>query len=335
MINLPAVVNNEKEHGLTIKAKHPLVSVIIRTYNRLPFLLEAIESVRVQTFPEWELIIVDDGSTDGTADIVRQIKDPRISVVEIDHSGHINYVMNEGVKRCKGEWLAFLDSDDLWLPHKLELQLKKLKESGKKWSYTAFEFVDESNHTIYYSSEKFSALEGNILKEVIEAKTGITICSVMVQRSFFDEVGGFTINPLLREDYEFFLRIASRAEVAFVPEVVTKIRDHSKRIYKSRKFPNERTVLAYKAFIAQKPEKKYRKLARRQIAFLLSEASVHRFANGQPGMALRQLWQSLIMRDKPRHWLSTFKKGIHAASKKYIRATAKAGKKKDVAAYSS
>ncbi|HVT83842.1 MAG TPA: glycosyltransferase [Chitinophagaceae bacterium] len=313
----------------------PLISVIIPTYNRLPLLKEAIASVIEQTYIKWELIIVDDGSTDGTADAIQKMSDSRIRLIPLSHSGHIGQVMNEGVKHCSGEWLAFLDSDDIWLPQKLELQIHSLKKEKKKWCYGSFEYIDENKKLIYKSPEKFPPLSGRILEEIIKGQAGIAICSLMVEKKFFEMVGGFSSDPGVRNDYELALRIALKEEIAFVPDIILKVRDHVNRIYKSRRYPYERSALTYQAFLNLKPEKRFEKLAKRKIAFLLSEAAVHRFANKDYRKAIQQLSQSLWLRDKPGHWLSALKRGIYAIFQKNIQHPAKRRKEKDLAAYSS
>lgn len=313
----------------------PLISVIIPTYNRLPLLLEAIESVKAQTYSNWELIIVDDGSTDGTAEAIQQIYDPIIRVLRLSHTAHINEIMNAGVKESKGELIGFLDSDDLWMPEKLELQLQTLRNENKKWIYGGYELMDENKKVIYKSSARFIPLSGWILKEIILTKAGITICSVMIEKKFFEELGGFSADPHIRGDYEFTLRMATKAEAAVIPETVVRVREHSGRITKARVFPFERTSRTYETFIANKPGKEFEKLARKRLAYLLAEASVYRFANGNHLMAIRQLIQSFRMRDKFRHWLSALKRGLYAAFKKYSSRFAKKRKAENSAAYTS
>jgi glycosyltransferase involved in cell wall biosynthesis len=316
---LIGVLNHPVVAKPSIDPAQPLVSVIIRTFNRLSFLKDAIESVRAQTYVNWELIVVDDGSTDDTIEAVTKINDPRISLLALPHTGNINYLINEGAKKCRGEWLAFLDSDDLWLPQKLELQLKVLQETQRKWCYCPFRFVDEENRLLYNSQDKCLPYQGNILNEVIAAQTGITICSVVVEKNFFDEIGRFSSDPTLREDYEFFLRIASKAEVAYASQTLTCIREHPHRVYKSRKHPSERTAMAYAAFLKQKPGKKYEKLARRRMAFLLSEAAVHRSASRDYRKAVLQLLEAFFAGDQLRHWLSAFKRSIMQHTKRMNR----------------
>ncbi len=314
---------------------YPLVSVVIPTYNRLAMLLEAIASVRAQTYTKWELIVADDGSTDNTAETIQRMGDPRIRLIGLPHTGHISNVRNAGVKTSKGEWLAFLDSDDLWMPQKLERQLETLKKEKKRWAYGLFEYRDENQKMIYKSPEKFAPFSGHVVKEIIMGKAGICICSLIVEKKLFDEIGGFSPHLEIKGDYEFVLRLALNAEAAITKEIILRVRDHPNRTYKSATYPHERSASVYQAFINLKPGKEFEKLARTHIAFLLSEASIHRFAKREYRVALRQLSQSLWMRDKPGHWLSALKRGIYAAYKKHFRHPAKKRKAENVAAYHS
>ena len=106
-----------------------LVTVVIPTYNRYSFIREAIESVIAQTYSNWELIIVDDGSTDDTATYIKSIPDKRIHLLELQHCGNIAMLRNIGAKSASGQWITFLDSDDMWVPEKLETQLLQSVES--------------------------------------------------------------------------------------------------------------------------------------------------------------------------------------------------------------
>src|SRR6266446_6353562 len=125
--------------GIRTLSETPLVTVVIPTWNRLPLLEEAVASVIVQTHSYWELIVVDDGSTDGTADRLRAFGDRRVRVVVLRHIGNIGRLRNIGAAAGSGEFIAFLDSDDVWLPRKLELQIGALRDSSAGWCYTGFE----------------------------------------------------------------------------------------------------------------------------------------------------------------------------------------------------
>ena len=101
----------------------PVVSVIIPTFNRASLLQDAIDSVSAQTFGDWELWVVDDGSTDDTEVVVRSVPDPRIQYVRQDNQG-VGAARNLGIDCARGDWIAFLDSDDMWLPNCLEAKLE-------------------------------------------------------------------------------------------------------------------------------------------------------------------------------------------------------------------
>ena len=107
-----------------------LVSIILPTYNRAGLIMETIESIQSQTYTNWELIIVDDGSEDDTVAIIKKLNDSRIQVIEAGRIGIGGRVKNIGLKRAKGEFIAFIDSDDLWDPFKLEIQVNVLQESA-------------------------------------------------------------------------------------------------------------------------------------------------------------------------------------------------------------
>src|SRR5689334_2783621 len=122
----------------------PLVSVVIPTYNRLAFLREAVDSVLAQTFRDWELIIADDGSTDGTPEAMARLADPRVRVISLEHSGNPGRVRNAAIALARGRYVAFLDSDDWWEREKLSLQVEALRTRPScLWSYTGIRRVDE------------------------------------------------------------------------------------------------------------------------------------------------------------------------------------------------
>ena len=100
-----------------------LVSVIIPTYNRSSFLKEAIQSVLNQSYNNFEIIVIDDGSEDETEKVIQSFNDSRIKYLKREHTGSPAFIRNQGMKIAKGEYIAFLDSDDLWFPHKLKMQI--------------------------------------------------------------------------------------------------------------------------------------------------------------------------------------------------------------------
>ncbi len=129
---------------------HKLVSVITPTFNCGAYILETIRSVQAQTFDNWEMIIVDDCSTDDTKEIVGQAceKDPRIKYVRLKTNSGAAVARTEAMKLAKGNYMAFLDSDDLWKPEKLEKQLAFMEENRYPFTATAYEKIDESGRKL-------------------------------------------------------------------------------------------------------------------------------------------------------------------------------------------
>jgi len=113
----------------------PGVSIILPTFNRTRFLTAAVESVMAQTYADWEMIIADDGSGEQTRDYLRALRDPRIRVLWLEHCGNPARVRNAGIEAAGGRYLAFLDSDDLWAPTKLQRQLAAMGlRPSSRWS---------------------------------------------------------------------------------------------------------------------------------------------------------------------------------------------------------
>ncbi|MGH7462336.1 MAG: glycosyltransferase family 2 protein, partial [Longimicrobiales bacterium] len=181
----------------------PLVSVIIPTYNRMNLLRQAVQSVRAQSYEHWELIVVDDGSTDGTRAFLEGLADSKVRLISMSHSGVTGAVRNAGAHAARGDYLAFLDSDDLWLPAKLETQLAQMQKSGVRWSYTRYEHIDEQGRSIPPKAGVWEALSGDIAREVVNAEASVVICTVVVDKRLFFAAGPFVeeAGPY-REDYD-------------------------------------------------------------------------------------------------------------------------------------
>ena len=125
---------------IQIKAK-PLVSIVIPTYNHAEFLRLAIQSIIEQTYDNWEIIIINNYSTDTTVELVEKFKEPRIRLINFNNNGVIATSRNIGIKKSRGEWIAFLDSDDIWYPSKLE---KCMSIIGDDKNVTAVQWVDSA-----------------------------------------------------------------------------------------------------------------------------------------------------------------------------------------------
>ena len=123
-----------------------MISIITPNYNCVKFIAETIESVLAQTYQNWEMIIVDDCSTDGSYEIALKYaeKDKRIKIFRMDHNSGAAYCRNKGIELSKGEYIAFLDSDDLWMPEKLEKQVEFMIANNCDFSFTEYQIIKEN-----------------------------------------------------------------------------------------------------------------------------------------------------------------------------------------------
>jgi glycosyltransferase involved in cell wall biosynthesis len=288
------------------------ISVIIPTYNRSLLIRETIDSVLEQTFTNWELIIVDDGSTDNTIELINSIQDPRIRVLSVPHCGNIAMLRNIGVQNSSGNWISFLDSDDIWVPQKLQIQLNALQKNANKWSYGGFELMNETSITIPTKYGSYHSFSGWIVRKIITYEATANISSVMLARKLFDEVGGFNVDPKLfcREDYEFVLRLALYAEAIAIDAVLARIRDHKNRTTNTIINGPESTANVYKYFYKICDDKDLKQLVKQQYARHLAEAAEKNLSKKKYLRAIKYFAKAIIKGDKLRHLLSSFKHGF-------------------------
>ena len=191
------------------------VSVIIPTYNRASLLPRAIESVLGQTYTDWNLLVVDDGSNDGTAKLLDSYSDSRTKSLRIRHRG-VSAARNAGVRHSRGEMLAFLDSDDEWLPEKLERQLDYWQENPHVSLVYSSEIWIRAGRRVN-PPKQYRGKSGRILIPSIRACV-ISPSTAKMRRRTFEELGGFNESYPVCEDYDLWLRLCSRYEVGWIPE---------------------------------------------------------------------------------------------------------------------
>ena len=205
----------------------PLVSVIIPTHDRAALLMEAIDSVRAQRYAPIELIVVDDGSTDGTAQRLRAARDLR--TLRIDHTGRPGAVRNAGAAIAAGDYLAFLDSDDLWMPGKLALQMARLLGDAGTPIVHCREHWVRDGRTVSQAGQRHRRA-GRIFAESVR-KCVIGPSTVVLRRAVLREVGGFREDLEVAEDYELWLRVTARFPVAYCDRpLVTKRAGHGDQL---------------------------------------------------------------------------------------------------------
>lgn len=209
----------------------PKVSVVIPVYNGERFLADALQSVVNQTFRDLEIIVVDDGSTDGTGKIVRQFPGP-ISYHRQENQG-AGVARNVGVSLAQGEWVAFLDADDVWYPEKLSVQVECAEAyPGDSLFYSDMDIIDEEGHVTqkgFLSAKVERQSKKNRASLVSRIFNGLPFpypSTVLVRRDAFLKAGGF--NPLFRgnyhEDFDLFARISRLCSIHFIPQGLVKYR---------------------------------------------------------------------------------------------------------------
>jgi glycosyltransferase involved in cell wall biosynthesis len=215
--------------------QHPLVSVILPTYNRAGFLVKAINSVVTQSFQDWELIVWDDGSTDETRRIVETINDSRISYHFSENFG-VAYARNRAIEKSSTKYIAFLDSDDQWLANKLSMQVAAMEENPDvDLLFTNFINVNIQKETEEVEFEKYASemsrlrvderynnikVVKNLFLECIVKENFIATDTVLLKRVLLENIGGFNETLRNSEDFELWWRAGlSNAGIAYVDEV--------------------------------------------------------------------------------------------------------------------
>ena len=203
----------------------PVITIIIPTFNREKFIGAAIRSVLEQSFQEFEIIVVNDGSTDGTAEIVRSFSTDKLRYIYQENHGRSS-ARNHALRLARGRYIAFLDSDDLYLPGKLEMQVSYLDAyPDVGMVYTSAFCMDENGKLNDYRYD--AKVSGWIYRDVAFFRpVTITLPTVMVRRDVFDKVGNFDERMERFEDTDMWRRIAKRFLVHAIPTPTCYLRTH-------------------------------------------------------------------------------------------------------------
>ncbi|MFK7892352.1 MAG: glycosyltransferase [Granulosicoccus sp.] len=190
------------------------MSVIIPSFNRLQVLKRAIASVRNQTFTAYELIVVDDGSTDGTDEWLTEIAKPDVTILQ-ENSG-VSHARNRAIEKARGTWLALLDSDDYWYPEKLERQMDYLHLHSENRICHCDEHWIRNGKRV--NQKLKHRKRGGIIFGQCLSLCAISPSAVVIQKTLLEEVGPFDETLPACEDYELWLRITQREPVLYVDE---------------------------------------------------------------------------------------------------------------------
>ncbi len=203
---------------------NPLVSVVIPTYNSGSYVVEAIESVLAQTYKNFEILVVDDGSTDDTKEVLVKYEG-KIRYLYKSNGG-VSLARNYGIEHSAGDYVAFLDADDVWLPEKLVKQMAAIaREPGAEAAHTAFSIGDVKLETI--GMGKVLRSEQEVLDDLFFVGNVVgTPSSVVVEKEMLARIGGFDPELSQCADWDMWIRIALATGIVFVDEPLIKYRQH-------------------------------------------------------------------------------------------------------------
>lgn len=224
------------------------VSVVIPCHNREDTVVEAVQSVLDQGWPDLEVIAVDDHSTDATVAVLNTIRDPRLRVVANTGAPGVSVTRNHGVRLSNAPWVAFQDSDDVWLPSKLAKQMARLEGSDYVAAYCGMlvkaDARPETPVQKRYPDPSITPLDGDILPSLVRGSY-LSTQMLVIRRDVFDRVGGFDESLQALVDWELMLRVAQEGPVAFVDEdlVVQRMSENSITRSSRKRLDAQATIL--------------------------------------------------------------------------------------------
>jgi glycosyltransferase involved in cell wall biosynthesis len=230
------------------------VSVVIPTFNHEAYLARAIESALAQTRSPHEVVVVDDGSTDNTRAVVASFG-RKIRALRQENRG-VAAARNAGVSFSSGEVLAFLDADDEWRPEKLEKQVPRIEVDARVGLvHCGIEEIDSAGHRV---GLRLDGLEGSVARDLLLFERGVILgggSAAIVSKAALADAGGFDESLSISADWDFYYRIASRYQVAFVPELLVRYRRHEANMHANISVMERDMLRAFeKAFGEPPPE---------------------------------------------------------------------------------
>ncbi len=272
-----------------------LVSVIMPVYNRENLVSQSIESVLGQTYQKIELVLINDGSSDNSLNILTEYKNrfpEKIKLINQPNQGQIN-ARNHGIKISKGKYIAFLDSDDLWLPDKLEEQIPLFKDDVGL-VYGGVELIDESGATTGFDPCD-PAIQGKIFPYLL-VKNRMTGGSVVVLREALEEVGVFDTEFRAAENWDLWLRICKQFQARLVDKPVVKYRLHENNMSKDMMLMQEakRQIMA-KHCDKHSPDSVIARYSKMAEADLFYRLGVYYFSREQFGRAIRNFLRVMVI----------------------------------------
>jgi len=204
----------------------PFFSIIIPTYNCANLLNRALKSVFSQTFQDYEVIVIDNSSTDNTENVLYNYKDIRLKVIKVNNNGIIAISRNQGIDAAIGNWIAFLDSDDVWLYNKLDKVRQSISDNTKSILVCHDEWHFDNNKKI--KRLNYGSDEDNLYESLLFNSNCISTSAVCINTKIAKRTKGFSENVefVTVEDYEYWIRLAQIGEIIFIDEVLGEWHTH-------------------------------------------------------------------------------------------------------------
>jgi len=282
------------------------VTALIPTYNRRTQVLRAIDSVIAQTLPVDEIIVVDDGSTDGSDETIRERYGPRVVLIRQENAG-VSAARNRGVREAKGDWVAFLDSDDTWLPTKIERQVEALKSLGDDFGLCFTDCVFEGNPFTASSAFQKVGFEPpanfGVLDEpsqfIVESREPFWIQSLLVLRSLVGEGAGFDEAMETGEDTDLMFRLGFKTRFCYCSEPLVRVDRNPSRAHAladlfgaprdDRKFDNWARMYARWLNMPEVSGTSYEPGVRNMLRTVFYNSAECKFHQLRIGLALREI----------------------------------------------
>jgi glycosyltransferase involved in cell wall biosynthesis len=281
------------------------ISALIPTYNRRTQVLRAIQSVLSQTVPVDEIIVVDDGSTDGTLEAIRERYGGAVSVFRQENAG-VSAARNRAIREARGEWVAFLDSDDEWLPSKIERQVDALKALGSEFGLCftncTYDRGKITNDSVFQEAEFVAPGAFGRLDDPAEYLLGpaslLTIQSTLLLRSLMEAIKGFDEGIRIMEDLDAFFRLNFKTKFCFVSDPLTRIDRNPGRTNalsdlfatrNDRKYDDLRRIHTRWLAMPEVIGTKYENRIRKSLRLLYYESVENNIRGFKVGAALREL----------------------------------------------
>ena len=292
-------------------ADSPRVSIIIPAFNAASVIAETLVSVMNQTFTDFEVLIVDDGSNDNTVDVAKTfcVADARFQLITSNHAG-LSATRNIGIKQSRGEWIAFVDADDIWLPEKLARQMETVGERSEvDLSFTNYHFWDGTHVLRTRTFYEGMSAKNEILPRLIERCTYL-VSAVIVRADLFKRVGGFDVTLPCCEDWDLWLRMAeSGMTVAGIETPLVHYRRWPGNMTKNRLAMSEYKVVVLERNARASRHPSVRADYLRSIANARARLELVRactYLRSQPDSVRASVWRAWRLYPSETKWLGWF-----------------------------